>query len=213
MGWSCRVRRGLLAATALLPLAGCGGREAPPPPSRPIAAPPIPLAVDGIEIEDQVQALPLNFIDRRRSEELIAATRRYVNGRLQAAGGADFGKVVIEQASLVEQPHVPMGGIRGLLTPEPSADLAGALAVRVAVTDGLGVEKAYARAEVQLKRPVPKGSTVLDRDLLARGVVDDMLRQLDQSLAGSVRENLLGADAAGGEAESGGTADGDAPAF
>jgi hypothetical protein len=98
--------------------------------------------VSGFEVQDQVQTLPLNFIDRRRSEEMIAQVRRYVGERLNATGGPDFGRVVVEQASVVEQPHVGIGGVRGVLTPEPSTDFVGLLAVRVAVADGSASSRA-----------------------------------------------------------------------
>ena len=189
-----------LVATAALVLPGtaaCGrlGRggasaPAPAPAAGPAPRPPIALAVSGFEVQDQVQTLPLNFIDRRRSEEMIARVRRYVDERLDATGGPDFGKVVVEQASVIEQPHTGIGGVRGALTPEPSTDFLGVLAVRVAVTDGLGVEKAYARAQVELKRPVEKASSVLDRDNQARVLMGDLVERIDASLESAVRENL-----------------------
>jgi len=191
-------RRSLLNLVAVGALvlpgtAACRGRggRAPAPAAGP--APrrvPIALAVSGLEVQDQVQTLPLNFIDRRRSEEMIARVRRYVDERLDATGGPDFGKVVVEQASVIEQPHVGIGGVRGVLTPEPSTDFLGLLAVRVAVTDGLGVEKAYARAQVELKRPVEKASSVLDRDNQARILMGDLVERIDASLESAIRENL-----------------------
>ena len=186
----------LVAAGALvLPGTVACGRLRGRAPSPSLAAGPAPrspitLAVSGFEVQDQVQTLPLNFIDRRRSEEMIARVRRYVDERLNATGGPDFGKVVVEQASVIEQPHTGIGGVRGALTPEPSTDFLGVLAVRVAVTDGLGVEKAYARAQVELKRPVEKASSVLDRDNQARALMGDLVERIDASLESAVRENL-----------------------
>ncbi len=190
----------LLFATTALVLPGaaaCGGRRGAAP-GAPAAGPaaaaasrePIGLAVSGIEVVDQVQTLPLNFIDRRRSEEMIAEVRRYVGDRLRATGGPDFGKVVVEQASVIEQPRQPIGGIRGALTPEPSNDFVGLLAVRVAVADGLGVEKAYARAQLGLKRPVETASSVMDRDRQARALMRDLVERIDASLETAIRENL-----------------------
>ena len=189
----------LLVATAALVLPGaaaCGGRRGAAPgapavgPAAAASREPIGLAVSGIEVVDQVQTLPLNFIDRRRSEEMIAEVRRYVGDRLRATGGPDFGKVVFEQASVIEQPRQPIGGIRGALTPEPSNDFVGLLAVRVAVADGLGVEKAYARAQLGLKRPVETASSVMDRDRQARALMRDLVERIDASLETAIRENL-----------------------
>lgn len=191
-------RRGLFplvaAAALVLPAAAaCGGRRGATP-AEPAAGPaprgPIGLAVSGFEVQDQVQTLPLNFIDRRRSEEMIAEVRRYVGERLQATGGPDFGRVVVEQASVVEQPHTGIGGLRGALTPEPSNDFVGLLAVRVAVADGLGVEKAYARAQAEVKRPIQMASSVLERDRQARLLIVDLVQRIDASLETAIRENL-----------------------
>jgi hypothetical protein len=185
-------RRSILVVAALLaPLAAgaCSRGSAPDPEPVAIpAGPPLRLGVGGLEVQDQVQGLPLNFIDRRRTDEMVAATRQYLAGRFQAAGGGDFGRGVIEEASLVERP-IPRGGITGAIA-GPSKELVGALAVRLAVADGLGVEKSYARARVELRRGVGETSSVFERDRAAREMMADLLAQLDRSLEAAARENL-----------------------
>ena len=175
----------ILAAPAL---AACGrtaerapARVAPP-------SPPIRLTVGSLDVQDQVQTLPLNFIDRRRSEEMVATTRSHLTQRIQAVGGADFGKAVIEEASLIEEVH-PRGGVRGAIA-GPERELVGVLAVRVAVTDGFGIESAYARARVELRRAVAETSSVMDRDRMAREMTADLLESLDRSLQSGIKENL-----------------------
>jgi hypothetical protein len=186
-------RRSLMVAAALMaPLllvAGCTRDGAPDPEPVAIpAAPPLRLGVSGLEVQDQVQGLPLNFIDRRRTDEMVTAVRRYLGSRFQATDGDDFGRAVIEEASVVERP-IPRGGITGAVA-GPAKELVGTLAVRLAVTDGLGVEKSYARARVELRRGVAAGSSVFERDLAAREMMADLLVQLDRSLEAAARENL-----------------------
>jgi hypothetical protein len=180
-------RRRLLLAAALTLSAAC--TRSPDP--GPIEAPPVTplqLTISNLEVVDQVQSLPLNFIDRRRTDEMLAATRTYLTQRLHAGGGSEFGRAVIEEASMVEQ-AIPRGGITGALT-GPTRELVGSLAVRVAIVDGLGIEKAYARAKVERKRPVRDASSVMERDRLARDLVNELLKGLDASLQSAVRENL-----------------------
>jgi hypothetical protein len=180
---------GALMAPLLLAAAGCTRGSAPDP--EPVAipqGPPLRLGVSGLEVQDQVQGLPLNFIDRRRTDEMVTAVRRYLASRVQATGGSDFGRAVIEEASVVERP-IPRGGIAGAVA-GPAKELVGTLAVRLAVTDGLGVEKSYARAKVELRRGVAASSSVFERDLAARGMMADLLAQLDRSLEAAARENL-----------------------
>jgi hypothetical protein len=180
-------RRRLLLAAALALPAAC--TRSPDP--GPIEAPPVTplqLTISNLEVVDQVQSLPLNFIDRRRTDEMLAATRTYLTQRLHAGGGSEFGRAVIEEASMVEQ-AIPRGGITGAIT-GPTRELVGSLAVRVAIVDGLGIEKAYARANVERKRPVRDASSVMERDRLARDLVNELLKGLDASLQSAVRENL-----------------------
>lgn len=178
----------LLAAGILLLAAACTRSPDPGPIGLPPSATPMQLGIGSMEVVDQVQSLPLNFIDRRRTDEMLAATRTYLTQRLQTVGGSDFGRAVIEEASMVEQ-VVPRPGITGTIT-GPSRELAGVLAVRVAVVDGLGIEKAYARAKVERKRPVREASSVLERDRLARDLINDLLQGMDTALQSAIRENL-----------------------
>ena len=181
-------RRAALAAAVAMPLlAGC---TTAPEPGAPTfgGTPPIRLAVGSVDVQSQAQNLPSQFIDLRRTDQLVAAATAYLKQRVQAAGGAGTARAVIEQASLVEPRPVP-SGITGAITGGPR-QLVGALAVRIAVVDGTGVEKAYARARVDLKRPIREGSSVVQRDRLARALMNDLIESVDKSLRATVKENL-----------------------
>lgn len=182
------------ALAALVLIGGCTQGAKDPGPLTFADVPPIRLGVHGITVEEpQPGAVPAgNFIDRQRTEILLQATRDYLQTALQATGGADWGKAVIEEAVLVERPRELRGGITGALTREPARDLVGILAVRVAAVDGLGIEKAYARARVEMKRSVLEGTKVIARDQLARSLIKDMLDQMNTLLRSSIEENLSG---------------------
>lgn len=170
---------------------GCSGGAKDPGPLTFSQTPAIPLAVQGVEIEQPPTPAPAgNFIDKQRTDALLAATRDMLRARFRPAGGADWGKVTIEEASLIERPREKMGGVAGAFTREPASSIDGKLAVRVGIVDGLGLEKAYARAVVQRSRPVLEGTKVIDRDTIARALIKDLLDDLSRSLESSVEENL-----------------------
>jgi hypothetical protein len=175
------------AIAVALALAGCGRTPDPGPIGVPVQDA-IPLGLQSITVDDQVQGLPLSFIDRRRTDEMVSAIRAYVARRFTPTGGVDTGRVFIEDASIIEQP-IERGGLSGVIT-GPAHQLIGSLALKLAAIDGFGVEKAYARARIQLKRPVPETASVVDRDRLARNLINDMLRTIDTSLVAAMRENL-----------------------
>jgi hypothetical protein len=176
-----------VVALAALTTTGCTSTPDPGGP-RLAGAAPFRLSVGSVDVQEQPQTLPANFIDRRRTDDMLAATREYLRQRFQAAGGAESGKAVIEQASLVEA-RDPPSGITGVIT-GGRLQLVGSLAVRVAVADGFGIEKSFARAKVEMRRPVPEGSSVVERDRLARETMNDLIEAVDRSLQSTVRENL-----------------------
>lgn len=171
-------------------LGGCTQGTPEPAPLSFAPGPVISLAVQSVEIEEQQPPVGGNFIDKRRSQDLLAAARQFLGQRIQPAGGADWGKIVIEEASIVEQPRERQGGIRGALTREPAAEMVGILAVRVAVVDGFGIERAYARARVEMRRGVLEGTKVIERDDIARNLMQDLLNALAGPLENSIVENL-----------------------
>jgi hypothetical protein len=180
------------AIALLLLLGACSAREETPALTFE-RLPTVRLAVQSLEVTAQDQPPAAGgFIDRHRTQLLTTTAQDYLKAKLQAAGGAEWGKAVIEEASLVEQPRAKQGGITGALTREPAADLVGTLAVRVAIVDGFGVEQAFAKARVQMKRPVLVGTGVIERDAAARHLFNDLLAALGASLQASIQENLAG---------------------
>src|SRR3954447_904539 len=112
-------RRAALAAVAAiaLPLAGCTTVPEPGAPNFG-GIPPTRLAVASVDVQSQVQNLPTQFIDLRRTDGLVAATKAFLAQRVQATGGSDTARAVIEQASLVEQ-HGAGQGVAGASTGGP----------------------------------------------------------------------------------------------
>jgi hypothetical protein len=186
----CGRRFVLLGSVAVL-FAACGG-QAPPPAPAYAGKPPLVLNVASFEVEDQRQPLPeANFIDERRSKELAAATRRYLESRFQASGGTGSAVAIIEEASLTERLLADRsGGVVGLVTAEPTYRLDGRVAVRIVVRDDTGAERGYARTSLERSRTVRAGTSVMERDNDARQLTAQLLDQLDPALEQAVTESL-----------------------
>jgi hypothetical protein len=182
----------LIAVTASLTAQACT-RTPEQPPLRFDQVPPIRLAVASFTTEERMEPVAMGFIDRRRSDELINVTREYLSARIEAAGGFDQARGIIEEATIIERPVPVSGGLASRLKPlGPASELQGALAVRVAIVDEFGIDKGYARARYELKRGVPATASVLERDRLAKLLAHDLVHAIDRALSQSITENLAG---------------------
>ncbi|HET6470068.1 MAG TPA: hypothetical protein VFG43_16965 [Geminicoccaceae bacterium] len=189
-------RRVLLAFGGTSLLAACAA-DPPPRPATPVAAgtlppaTPIRLDVGAVDVgEAHSPADAPTFIDKRRTQELVDASRGMLQAKIQATGGPGHARATIERASMVERPREVAGGVRGFFLRQPDIDLVGDLAVRLAVIGEGGTERAYATAEVNMSRGVLESTSIAERDRIAEQLVQDMLMQLERSLRQSVDEGL-----------------------
>jgi hypothetical protein len=173
--------------TVLLLLTACSSGQEPPPINY-AQMRPIRLAVQTVEVGSNVQhPANLNFIGRRRSEDLANEAQSFLRQRLQAGGGAEFGRATVEEASLIERARETKGG---LLSTEPSWEMAGVLAVKVAVVDGLGIEQSYATSRVQIARSLSPRASVEAKDNFAKTLIHDLIEATSRELEQSVSQNL-----------------------
>lgn len=184
---------GALVATA--GLAGCT-RTPEQPPLRFDQVPPLRLAVASFTTEERMEPVAMGFIDRRRSDQLINVTREYLSAKIEAAGGLDQGRGIVEEATIIERPLPTSGGLASRLNPlGPGLEMLGTLAVRVAVVDEFGIDKGFARARYELKRSIRAGASVIERDRLATVLAQDLVKAIDEGLTQSVAQNLGGYNA------------------
>jgi hypothetical protein len=186
-------RRLLGASAAVLLLAACA-KDTPPPAPAPVAltqAAPIRLAVGSIDIsEGYAPVEATSFIDKRRSQDLVNATRTYLQEKVQAAGGPGFVRAVIEKATLIERPRPDASAVKGFFLNQPTKDLAGDLQVRLIVVGPSGTERAYSVATVGASRGISDTASIQDRDRIAQELTQDLMLQLERSLRQSVDEGL-----------------------
>lgn len=176
-----------VAAAALLLASACAPTEETPPLEL-AQLPEIRLNVQSVEVASQAQ-LPatMNFIARRRSEQLAAEAQAYLRSRVLAAGGTDFARATVEEATLIERAREISGG---LLSTEPDWEMAGVLALKVAVVDGLGVENGFASSRVQINRSISSRASVEAKDTFARQLINDLVTAGSRELSRSVDQNL-----------------------
>jgi hypothetical protein len=176
------------AALLLLVAAGACSSTPEPPPLNVAQLPAIRLAVQSVEVENRAQQpANMNFIARRRSEQLAADAQIYLRERVQAAGGSEFARATVEEASLIERARATSGGT---FSTEPSWEMVGVLAIKVAVVDGLGIENAFATSRVQIARALSPRTSVESKDNFARQLTNDLLAATSRELDKSVQQNL-----------------------
>lgn len=172
----------LLAAAA-----SCSAGEEPPPLDV-AATPPIRLGVQSIDVESRAQyPANMNFVARRRSEQLAQDAQAFLRSRLQAAGGTEFARATVEEASIVERARPSEGGV---LSTEPTWEMVGVLGTKVAVLDGLGIEDGYASSRVEIKRSLSPRTSVAGKDNFTRTLINDLLEANGRELEQSIAQNL-----------------------
>ena len=149
----------------------------------------IRLAVQNFDVRPEAEQKPdWTFIDRRRSQELSQATEQFLRQRFVAAGGADNGAGIIEEASIVTVPR-ELSRAQSMLPGQVTADVTGTLGVRIVISDATGVERSFASARVQIKRELTGGS-VPAQDAFAQQLMRNLIDALSGSIETSVEQNL-----------------------
>jgi hypothetical protein len=179
------------AAVLILALGACAPTGvSSPPPFDPAAYPPIRLAVGNIEVASTAQyPAGMGFIARRRSEQLSQDAQAFLRSRLVAGGGSNFARATVEEATLVEQPRPTDWGVVAAAT-QPDWEMAGVLALKVAIVDGLGIEQSFASSRVEIKRTISERASVEAKDDFARTIINDLIAASSTQLEESINQNL-----------------------
>jgi hypothetical protein len=182
-------RRSARAALLVSLLLGACTSTPEPEPFQPAQLPAIRLGVQGVEVGSQAE-LPanMNFIARRWSEDLASEAQGFLRARLQATGGTEFARATVERASIIERARETSDG--GVFSTEPSWEMAGNLAVKVAVVDGLGIEQSSASSRVEIRRSLSPRASVAEKDAFVRTLTKDLLEATSRELETSINQNL-----------------------
>ena len=179
---------------AALVLAACQAQ----PPAPPLGdvnfnnLPPIQLAVSRIEVVDEyTPPLRAPNVEHDMPVSPAAAASRWANQRLRAIGGPGVARVIISDASVVENRLPVETGIRGTFTTNQSARFDARVHVRVEIRNDRGFTDAFAEAGAARSRTLPETASVYDKDKLfidlVAGLMSDLNAQLDANIASFLR--------------------------
>ena len=179
---------------AALVLAACQAQ----PPAPPLGdvnfnnLPPIQLAVSRIEVVDEyTPPLRAPNVEHDMPVSPAAAANRWADQRLRAIGGAGVARVIISDASVVENKLPVESGIRGTFTTNQSARFDARVHMRVEIRNDRGFTDAFAEAGAARSRTIPETASVHDKDKLfidlVTGLMSDLNAQLDANIASFLR--------------------------
>ena len=180
-------KRWVRATTLLLLLAACTPTQETPP-AAVATTPPIRLAVGSVEVASVAQyPANMNFIGRRRSEALAQEAQTFLRSHLLAEGGADFARATVEEASIIERARATAGGV---LSTEPTWEMVGVLALKVAIVDGLGIEQSFASSKVEITRSLSPRTGFEAKEAFTRSLGNDLIQAASRELEQSIEQNL-----------------------
>lgn len=179
-------RRSLLAGAGLLLLGACGGPElASVAPVSFAGRPPIRLNVARIDTVDR--AVPSATM---LAQSPATAIRGWGTARLQAAGRAGTGQLIIQEASLTREQLATQGGLTSIFKDQPSQKLTLRLAARLEVGPVGNYTGGYTDVRVERSTTVTDGSSVADQNRAEAGLLQDGMGEFDRQFEANIRQYL-----------------------
>lgn len=168
-----------LALPALAQTAGIGFAEKAP----------ITLDVASIEVDNQyVPPMRDPHVEHTVPVSPAEAVRLWTQDRLRAGGASGTARVVIRNASVMEEPLERTGGVRGWFTKDQSERYTGRLQVEI-VVENPGFQ-GTATTSVTRSTTVPEDVSLAEREKVMLDLVRAMARDLDGQLEPAMRQHL-----------------------
>jgi hypothetical protein len=196
----CTTRRPLLRAlaglAAGLPL-GLAACSTPAPRAFPQIGfenrPPIALDVGTLTVVQQYRPSGTPpHVETRMPDSLNLIAERWARQRLAPVGTAGEARVIVEEASVIEEALARSGGVRGALTIEPSERYRLRLAVRIEAANPARGLDGWVRSVAERSVTVAENASLAQREQawfdLLEGAATDIDAQLEQNL----RANMAG---------------------
>lgn len=178
-------RRSLFAGAGLLLLAACGGPElANVAPVSFAGRPPIRLNVARVDTVNQ------SSIPGVQRATPAPAIREWAAARLQAAGRAGIGQLIIQEATLTREKLATQGGLTSIFNDQPSQKLTLRLAARLEVGAIGNITGGYADVRVERSTTVTDGSSVADQARAEAALLQDGMGEFDRQFEANIRQYL-----------------------
>jgi hypothetical protein len=185
----------ILAALALLAIAGCAGQ----PPPRPTYAqltyghlPPFTFEASGVEVVDERAPRTTT----RDASDLAPAPpaqalRQWVTDRIKANGrGPRTIRVVIKDGTILEDELPRTEGLRGMFTLDQVQRFTARAELAVEVRGERGFRDAFATASAERSTTVSEKASVNDRERILFSLVEDLMRDLNGRMDENIRAYL-----------------------
>ncbi len=174
----------LVACTQVLP-----GR--PVPRFDFLSRPTVPVLVSDINVVNQYQApFAAPNVDHLFNVTLSEAVQHWVDRRFSPQGQEGTLEVVIEDASVIEEPLQRTQGIQEIFTLDQSYRYKANLVVSVRATDPATGNVVSTRVTADHSRTISEYASIQDRDEVWIALTQDIMRDLDLYLTKSIREKL-----------------------
>jgi hypothetical protein len=174
---------------ALLGLAAC--QNAPTAPKYPQLTwrhlPSYNLSVSNIEVVNEYQPpLKAPNVDHLFPQPPVDVMARWSSDRLKARGGSATARVIISDASVVENRLKKKEGITGAVTTDQSERYDGKINVTMEIRSGREFREAFVHAAAARTRTVPEDITLNEREKvwfeMTEAMMKDINRQLEQAI-------------------------------
>jgi len=194
------MRRSLLPASlAALALVGVlvACDTAPPRPTYPdirfTSAPPIRLAVGGVDIRSDFKpTFRSPNVEHLFPVPPARAAENWAHDRLQAAGGPQRARFTIQDASVKETELPKKSGITATFTKEPAEQYDATLSCTLEIVDDHGVPLRSVAVKVTRSRSVLEGITPNERDQAWYDLTKALMADFDQQMSAEISAHFGG---------------------
>lgn len=189
-----KIRPGkILAAAAALLLAGCA--MTPPAQILPeltyVHLRPINLAVWTLEIvSDYSPTMASPNVEQRMPTSPDKALRRWATDRLVIAGGADYARLTILDASVVEKRLQTESGLKGMFINQQSERYQANLEVKLEIFGAGGAPRGFATAEATRSITIAEDASLNQRKQVWFNLIEALMNDFNKEFENNIREYL-----------------------
>ena len=153
--------------------------------------PPISLDVGAIEVVRLFEPpLKAPHVEHETPAPPLKAVERWIADRLRATGTGGLAKVTIRDASVVEVPIKPLGGIRGAFTTEQSERYVARIEVEIEAVGGRGLRAGNAVARTERTQTIAEDATLTQRETLWFEMTENLMQDFDRTFEAQIRKHL-----------------------
>lgn len=192
MSFVPRLTTGLVLVVALF-VAGCVSQvQRPAYPQISFAhLPQISMNVARVELEDRYVSPAIEpNVEHRFPVSPAKTALKWGRDRLKPVGAGGVARVIVERASVVEEPLEPTPGIRGVFTKDQSERYTGTVVVSVEIIDESGAKRATVRSTAKRSQTVPENVSLNEREDIWFRMTEALMATLNKNLEQQIRTHM-----------------------